>query len=279
MNLCTILEESICMRNEILDYYASGVELTRLDNNPLEKIRTQQMISQHLFKTPLKILDVGGGTGVYAYWLKQLGHEVHLIDPSDTNIDIAKKTGKDQGWKLDKIQQGTAEALPYENNSFDIVLLLGPLYHLVDKTDRVNALHEAKRILKNDGKVFAAAISRFASTLDGFSRNLVTDGAFVSIMQQDLQNGQHRNPTDNFEYFTTAFFHHPDEIRKELGGAGFVDVQVFPVESFGWLVPALHEKWRDESFRELLLKTIASIENDQSMLGISAHLLATGTKK
>jgi len=267
------------MRKEILDYYASGVETSRLDKDPLEKMRTQQIISRYLFKVPLKILDVGGGTGAYAYWLKQLGHEVHLIDPSFTNIEYAKQKGKELSLELDGIQSGFAEQLTYENESFDLVLLLGPLYHLTEKSDRIKALTEAERVLKPKGKIFAAAISRFASALDGFSRNLVADDAFVAIMQHDLQNGQHRNPTGNFEYFTTAFFHHPDEIKKELSEAGFVDERVLPVESFGWLLPAFNEKWKDKNFRELLLKTIATVENDQSILGISAHLIAIGTKK
>jgi SAM-dependent methyltransferase len=267
------------MRKEILDYYASGIEAIRLDKDALEKIRTQQIISGYLSESPLRILDAGGGAGVYSYWLKQLGHEVHLIDPSPVNIESAKKFGKESGYELDQVQEGTAELLPYENDSFDLVLLLGPLYHLTDKEDRIKLLQEVRRVLKNGGKIFGAAISRFASALDGFSRNLVADDAFISIMQQDLQTGQHRNPTGNFEYFTTAFFHHPYEIKNELKERGFFDEEVVAVESFGWLIPFFQEKWKDEKFKELLLTTIASVEKDPSILGISAHLIAIGTKK
>lgn len=267
------------MKKEILDYYASAIESTRLENDPLEKIRTQEIISRYLSKQPLKILDVGGGAGVYSFWLKQLGHEVHLIDPSPVNIQNARKEEERSGLKLDSIGEGIAENLPFESGSFDLVFLLGPLYHLTERTDRIKALEEAKRVLKKKGKIFAAGISRFASMLAGFFEDLVKDSNFIPIMQQDLENGQHRNPTDKFEYFTTAFFHHPDEIRNELTGAGFANVQVLPVESFGWLIPSFKEKWKDESFTQLLLKTISAVEKDQSMLGISAHLIGAGTKK
>lgn len=266
------------MRKEILHYYASAIESTRLEQAPFEKIRTQEIISRHLADSRLKILDVGGGAGVYSFWLKQLGHEVHLVDPSLVNIQNARKEQERSGLMLDSILEGIAESISFENESFDMVLLLGPLYHLTKKPDRIRALEETKRVLKKGGKVFAAVISRFASMLDGYSRDLVKDPDFIPIMQQDLENGQHRNPTGNFEYFTTSFFHHPDEIKSEMNEAGFADVQVLPVESFGWLIPSFQEKWVDENFRDLLLKTISSVENDQSILGVSAHLIGIGKK-
>jgi ubiquinone/menaquinone biosynthesis C-methylase UbiE len=267
------------MNKEILDYYASGIESVRLEKDPLEKVRTQEIILRYLDETPLKVLDVGGGAGVYSFWLKEKGHEVHLIDPSPVNISLAEKHGRELNAVLDSAATGVAQQLPFHDASFDIVLLLGPLYHLTERQERVKALAEACRVLKPGGKLFAATISRFASMLDGFSRNLVADPAFVSIMQQDLQNGQHRNPTDNFQYFTTAFFHHPNEIKQEMNDAGFDVQQILPVESFAMLLPAFDENWSNESFRELLLDTIRKIESDDSILGISAHHVTVAVAK
>ena len=269
------------MKEEILQYYNnSAVESYRLDrdSSQLEKIRTQLIIEEFLNKAPLKILDVGGGAGVYSFWLKEKGHEVHLLDPSSVNLEHERKKAEEKGCQLDAIVEGVAENLPYQDESFDVVLFLGPLYHLTERDERIKAIKEAKRVLKKGGVVFAAAISRYASLFDGFMRNLVADPAFVSILQEDLKNGQHRNQTDNFQYFTTAYFHHPKELKEELSVAGFDGIRILPVESFGWLLPDFAEKWKDKKFRELLLKTIKTVEEDEILLGVSSHLVGVGVK-
>ena len=104
--------------------------------------------------------------------------------------------------------------------SADIVLLLGPLYHLVEREDRIAALREAKRILRPAGTVFAAGISRFAPAIDGIVEDLIADPVFRRIVERDLTDGQHRNPTLNPRYFTTAYFHRPEDLLRETEEAG-----------------------------------------------------------
>ena len=98
------------------------------------------------------------------------------------------------------------------------MLLLGPLYHLTERDDRLAAWREARRVLRPGGVVLAAAISRFASTLDGLRLGLFDDDAFAQIAERDLRDGQHRNPTGNPRYFTTTYFHRPEELRTEVKG-------------------------------------------------------------
>ena len=125
------------MNKEIQEYYNSGVELNRLETNPflLEKWRTEEIISRYLTTRAMRILDLGGGAGAYAFWLKEMGHEVHLVDPSPVNIEAAQKSRNNL--KLDRVTRGVAESLPYEDECFDLVLLLGPLYHLTQRVERV----------------------------------------------------------------------------------------------------------------------------------------------
>lgn len=266
------------MDQDILDYYSSGIELSRLDMDVflLEKLRSMEVISRYLQPAPMKILDVGGGAGVYAFWLKELGHEVHLIDPSPVNVEAAGKGSVNM--QLDSITRGEAQQLPFADESFDLVLMLGPLYHITEKEDRIKALKEVRRVLKKKSILIAAAISRYASLFDGFSRGLVEDPAFVSLMRQDLLDGQHRNNTGNSEYFTTAFFHHPLELKDEIINSGLEVKGLLPVESFGWLIPDVAQKATDPSYRKLLLDTIRTVEDDPYLLGISAHLLAIAIK-
>src|SRR5207247_6861379 len=109
---------------------------------------------------------------------------------------------------LASINLGDARRLDFDDGYADIVLLFGPLYHLVRKKERLKALAEARRVLKPGGLLFVAAISRFTSALDGCLRGFIRDPEFMKIIQQDLKNGQHRKPSNKPENFTTALFNH-----------------------------------------------------------------------
>jgi len=268
------------IRKEIIDHYRSGLELERLSRNfhQLERVRTQEIILRHMPKTPVKILDVGGAAGFYSFWLHELGHEVHLIDPVPLHVDEAKDISRKSRKELASISVGEASHLQFADEYFNIVLCLGPLYHLTREVDRRRALAEARRVLTPGGLLFCVAISRYASMLDGFFRNLVKDPRFINIMNRDLKDGQHRNPTEILDYFTTAYFHHPDEFRQEIIEAGFSLQASIGIDGFGWLLPDFNEKWQNHKYRKLILKTLRTVESDASILGMSAHIMAVASK-
>ena len=193
---------------EALAHYRDGVELPRLTRGAgvLEFLRTQELLGRYLPKPPAVILDVGSGPGVYAHWLADFGYDVHLLDRVPLHISQAADVSRLQSRPLASTVVGDARALPFDSESADAVLLLGPLYHLTERAERLAAWREAFRVLRPQGRVFAAGISRFASALDGLRSGRLGDPAFVSIYQRDLEDGQHRNPTNNPFYFTTAYF-------------------------------------------------------------------------
>jgi hypothetical protein len=158
------------------------------------------------------------------------------------------------------------------------VLLLGPLYHLPERADRITVLEEARRVCRPGGVIIAAAISRFASTLDGLRGGYLEDPAFAMVAAGDRRDGRHRNPTGDPAYFTTAYFHRPDELAAECGAAGIEHETTLGVEGMGWLLPDLDARLGDDRRRAVLLDALAALEREPTLIGVSAHLLTVARR-
>jgi ubiquinone/menaquinone biosynthesis C-methylase UbiE len=261
-------------------HYSTGVERDRLlkGTSNLEFERTKRILTRFLPRRPVTILDVGGGPGRYSFWLASMGHSVHLIDALPMHIRQAQELQARSRHSLASIRLGDARRLLFENGSADIVLMFGPLYHLVRKRERLKALSEAHRVLNRNGLFFGAAVSRFASAIDGSIHGYIQDPSFIKIIKQDLRNGQHRNPLNKPGYFTTAFFHHPNELEAEISDAKFRQVEVYAVTGFGWLLPNFDQLWKDFRLRSRLMMLLDQTEREPSLLGQSDHLLAVARK-
>lgn len=267
---------------EALEHYAAGVERTRLASGPglVERERTQEIVSRHLPSSPAVILDVGGGPGVHAAWLAAKGFDVHLIDAVPLHVQQALEASNRQPHcALKSAVVGDARRLGWPDATADVVLLLGPLYHLTEREDRLMVLREAGRVLRPGGVVLAAAISRYASVLDGLWRHLTDDPAFRTIVERDLTDGQHRNPTGNPEYFSTTYFHRPEDLEGELKDAGLHVLEVCAVEGPSWLLPSLEADLRVPERRDRLFGYLRQIESEPSLRGISAHLLGVARSR
>jgi ubiquinone/menaquinone biosynthesis C-methylase UbiE len=267
--------------DEVLAFYSLGLEASRLelDHNQLERARTQELVGRLLPPAPGVVLDVGGGAGVYALWLAELSYEVHLVDPVPLHLEQARAASRERpAARLASVERGDARALPFADRSADAVLLLGPLYHLPERSERERSLAEALRVLRPGGLLFAAAISRYASFLDGLRGALFEDARFAAIVGRDLATGLHQNDTGDARYFTTAFFHHPAELAEEVAAAGFALIDVFAIEGPAAWAPDFARRWADPASRERLLAFLRTIETEPSLLGVSPHLLAVGRK-
>jgi ubiquinone/menaquinone biosynthesis C-methylase UbiE len=202
---------------------------------------------------------------------------VHLVDPVPLHLDQARARSAAQPHApLASVGQGDARRLDWPAEQVDAVVLLGPLYHLIERSDRIRALNEACRVLRSNGVVLAAAISRFASALDGLARHFFSDPRYVAITWQDLANGQHRGTEDAF--FTTAYLHRPEELEVELTEAGFRQTRVLAIEGPAWLLQDFDRQWENPRLREILLEVVRRTEAEASLIGASSHLLAVGRK-
>jgi ubiquinone/menaquinone biosynthesis C-methylase UbiE len=267
---------------EIEQHYLQTQESARLRlsgaRGELELLRTRAILAKHLPPQPATVFDVGGAAGVYAFPLAKQGYRVHLIDPIEVHLDQAKSFAAESGIKLASITKGDARHLDISASVADAVLLLGPLYHLVEYADRLRALSEARRILKVQGVLFAAAISRFASLIDGLASGFFRDAVFRKIIAEDLASGRHRNPTNNPAYFTTAYFQRPEELAAEVREAGFDEVRILAVEGAAWSGASFPEAWNDPAQRESLMTFLSLIEQEPSVHGASAHLMAVARR-
>lgn len=285
-------------------YTKAYSEDERLKGNSLERLRTEDVMRRYLPRAPeplshgsvaagsgsasstaVDILDVGGGTGVYALPLAQKGYRVLLVDYVAEHAAAARAASDAQaavgGRPLLAAIEGDARDLSKiagDGSVRDAVLLLGPLYHLQNAHDRALALSEAFRVLQPGGRVFAAGISRYASLIDGLSRGLVGDAVFRSIVETDLRTGCHENG-GNADYFTHAYFHEPRDLREEVSDAGFVLNALIGVEG---PQAYLHEHGEgimgEPDTLKAVMRWLQSIEEVPSIIGASLHMLAVGTK-
>lgn len=266
--------------SSIAEYYHQAPEERRLEQGAflLEALRTRELIERHAPAAPATVLDIGGAAGAYALWLAEADYTVHLLDPIPRLVAEAQRRSATHPRPLASCRVGDARTTKFPDASADMVLLLGPLYHLTAAQDRARALDEAARVLKPGGRLFAAAISRWASALDGLAHDLFQDPLFAAIVEQDVRDGQHRNPTGRLDYFTTAYFHRPEDLRAEVLAAGFLIDGLYGVEGPGWMLPDVAVRLADPRRRDDLLRVARTLESEPSLLGISAHLLVAAKR-
>lgn len=231
----------------------------------LERERTRELLGRALPPAPAEVLDVGGGPGVHAAWLAALGHRVTLVDPVDRHLEQAAAHG------TFGVQRGDARALAAPDASYDAVLLLGPLYHLIEAADRERALREAARVVRPGGLIAAAFISRAAPLIDISAKLGVLDDAVYRRLSARRHDGVHEASSG----FTLAYFHTLEEVAADFAAAGLGAPEVAPVEGplFGLLCSGLAEDRPD--FLEAARRAAGLAEGHPSLTAATGHLLAT----
>ncbi|MCD0485414.1 methyltransferase domain-containing protein [Streptacidiphilus sp. ASG 303] len=259
---------------EIERFYSHVIDedarLSMSADGRLELLRTKEILRRFLPPAPARVLDVGGGTGVHACWLVKDGYRVDLVDPIARHVE--------QAAKICPASLGDARALEAADNSYDVVQLLGPLYHLPDPADRDQTLTEALRVLAPGGLVAAAAINRYSALFEHAAlahlQNERLQVTISEILRTAVHNGRHG--------FTLAYFHRAEELVDELRAAGFTEVSVFGIEGPAWslLKTADHLPGIEPSALQALFESVLTAarlaEPYPELLSASSHLLAVG---
>jgi SAM-dependent methyltransferase len=263
---------------EIHEHYARGEERDRLLGpfGQVEFARTCEILERSLPPAPAVVADVGGGPGRYALWLAGRGYAVHHRDLVELHLEQLSADAAVRGFKVDS-RIADARDLDLADASVDAVLLLGPIYHLPTREDRVRALAEAARVVRPGGPVFAVAISRWAARLHGeVAERLGEEFESMHEAVELVERTGRLMPL--FEGSFSAYTHRPDELRDEILAAGLDLVDLVGVEGIAFALSDLEERLQDPTLREIVLDAARALERVPELLGLSPHLLATARR-
>jgi SAM-dependent methyltransferase len=283
-------------------YYELGKEAERLSNSGagrLEYERTQEILLRHLPEPPATVADIGGGPGRYAVWLAGLGYRVVHRDLVPLHVEQLRTAAAELGDAAGhagvtgpagmagraevprpRIESavGDARCLDLPDASVDAVLLLGPLYHLTRRADRVQALREAGRVVRPGGPVFGAAISRWAARLDGMLRlRLYQQDSTVIDLIGPLERTGVLPPLAPGAF--NGFTHRPRQLRAEFASADLDVADLVCVEGAAFLLNDLDDRVADERAWQVILDAARAHERVPELMGVGSHLLATGIRR
>lgn len=275
----------------VLAGYNAGIERDRLRSGIglIEFERTKEILLEKLPKPPAVIYDIGGAYGEYAWWLASLGYEVHLFDLSETNIAMSAELAAEYpGVKLASTVVCDARSIPCPDRSADAILLMGPLYSITEYGERILAIEESRRLLKDDGILFSAALTPYSVLVpriafyhidDTKKRRELDDPAVISMIERALADGCYINPEKRIASgLGSTHLHTAKALRKELSVCRFATDTVHGVMGGAWLAPNLDELLANEETKEVLMKTVRMLDTHEEIIGLSGHLLAVSRK-
>ena len=277
--------------NAVLAGYNAGIERDRLRSGIgiIEFERTKEILLEKLPKAPAVIYDIGGAYGEYAWWLTSLGHEVHLFDLSETNIRMsAELAAENPGFSLKAAEMADARSIPRPDKSADAILLMGPLYSITEYEERILAIRECHRLLKDGGLLFCAALTPYSVLIprivryhedDTPKRRELDDPTVLSIIERALEDGCYINPEKKYvSGLGSTHLHTAKALREELSLGGFHTTSVHGVMGGAWPAPNLDELLATPDSKELLMKTVRMLDTHEEIIGLSGHLLAVSGK-
>ena len=255
------------------DEYAPK-EWERLETHRTEFAVSLRALNEFLPRTPCPVLDIGGGPGRYSIELARRGYSVTLLDISGESLRLARQKSDEAHVSLaDAIHANSLDLSMLDSASYDAVLLMGPLYHLLSHAERAQPIREALRVLKPGGRLFAAFITRFAPfryVANGDPTWLAENPAYA---RQLLETGIH----DQATRFARAYYVHPDEVVPLIEGCGLRTLSLVGCEGVvaghedkvNELTGEAWEAWADLNYE---------LGQQPALYGASDHLLYVGEK-
>lgn len=258
--------------NKIEQWYDEEYdEWERLDRHKIEFDITKRYLDEFICGENLEVFDIGGGPGRYSIYLAEKGHRVSLLDLSKRNIEVAKEKSRERDISLEEYIHGNALELEKYDKEYDVILLMGPLYHLVEENDRKAAIEGALRLLKPNGIIVASFISNYAPIQD-YLKELYQIESTDEILRY-LEDGTNEEEKG----FTTAYFTSHEEARELMNSFGLKEIIFAGVENIlnskekeiNMLEESEYNKWLDICYK---------LSQDRNLIGTSEHFLYIGRK-
>jgi len=263
-------------KSKVEDHYNRNAqqEWERLEAHRTELAVTLKVLRDFLPPAPATVADIGGGPGRYAITLAGWGYGVTLVDLSSNNLALARQKALNAGVLLSATVQANALNLSqFETENFDAVLLMGPLYHLLEEDERSMAATEAVRILRSGGMMFTAFISRYAP----FRWSARFDPSWYTKRRQYGQRVLRTGVHDQGTGFPNSYFAHPSEISPLMEKCGLKTLMVVGCEG----VASMGEEGVNElqgAEWEAWVELNYQIGKDPYSHGAAEHLLHVGQK-
>ncbi|MFE5592909.1 class I SAM-dependent methyltransferase [Streptomyces sp. NPDC056549] len=204
------------------------------------------------------------------------GHTVDLVDPVPKHVAQAREAGV-------SAEVGDARALTAGDESYDVALLLGPLYHLVEAENRLAALTEARRVVRPGGLIAAAGISRYAPLLDYGATTGLAEPEIQARVLERLRTELYPEPRTGLRgAFTVAYYHTSEELLGEAVWAGLSECVVYGIEGPAWMMVRAVERHTDtllvdHPLYEAALAGARLADELPVLVDASAHMLVIGT--
>ena len=243
-------EENVARYYDTAIFEAEVVRLSR--DFPVERAITLRWL-ERLLPPAASVAEIGVGGGTYSEYLARQGCRIHLVDISGRLLEAALQRIRDAGLQsaIAGVSQESATRLDsLQAEAFDVVLLLGPLYHLCSPAARRHAVAEAARILKPGGLLFAAAINRLS-----YLRELFHESPHLALDRKSFHEQYLREGNLNPEVAPPIGYAHLSTVAefRELLAQSFTELALVGVESFTapWqkalndLPPDQAEAWLD----------------------------------
>jgi len=246
----------------------------------LEFAINKAWIAKFLPQPGARVLDIGGGPGRYSIWLAEQGYRVTLADLSPDLLAIGRKKAEEAGVELEKLVEANAVDLSrFPDGAFDAVLCLGPMYHLLEESDRQTVAGELLRVLLPGGHAFVA----FLNHLGALRAAVNQDIPFFTPYTFDIVKRWHYEGVMDFPIpgvFSPASVIHPRDVAPFMERSGFRTVDLISSQSVAGDVQghlALFAE-RQPDLYAWVLEELVKLANDPTIVGSAWHLLYIGSK-
>jgi len=263
--------------NYVIESYEKCKEEDRLATNNARKIEflTTVRAFENIFPKGSRILDCASGTGIYAFYLAEKGHDVTATDITPRHIDYINTELKKKPYKMQTAVLDATDLSIFEDETFDIVLNMGPFYHLIDLEQREKCINECLRVLKKGGLLVTTYISPFFV----FTYVSISESKYLNtgLAKQLIETGVLKHDDPNC-FWTDTYYAAPDKMESLYNEKSIEIVDHFAQDGLSPLLSNTVDSWNEAQFKTWCDYHYLSCR-EKSTIGSSNHIAIIGRKR